>query len=100
MFKRQRETNNRPGQEEEALKDRTLAAGSTAEQAISQRQHDVVGDRLEGAVGDLRQVRPERQDAIGARGLLRTGLQAERAETEELEAIVTVSTTLLVLWPN
>ncbi|KAF6221895.1 hypothetical protein HO133_001863 [Letharia lupina] len=100
VFKRQRATKNRPGREEKALKDRTLAAGSTAEQAISQRRHDIVGDQLEGAVGELRQVRPERRDAIGARGLLRTELQAERAEAEELEVIVTVSTTLLVLWPN
>ena len=88
VFKRQRATKNRPGREEKALKDRTLAAGSTAERAISQRRHDIVGDQIEGAVGELRQVRPERRDAIGARGLLRTELQAERAEAEEIEVVV------------
>lgn len=62
--------------------------GATAEQAISQRRHDTVGDQLEGAVGDLRRVRPERQGAICAQGLLRTELQAERAEAEELEGVV------------
>lgn len=95
MFKRQRATKNRPGQEEKALKDRTLAAGSTAEQAISQRQHDIVGGQLEGAVGELRRVKPERRDAIGARGLLRTELQAEEFEVIDIRPCTSTASSVL-----
>ncbi|KAF6238628.1 hypothetical protein HO173_003134 [Letharia columbiana] len=68
------------GTREAALKERTLAAESAVKMAISQRQHDVVRDQLDGVVGEL-------SDAINTQGRLNTELQAERARTQELQTM-------------
>ena len=82
---------------EKRLKDRTLAAESTANQAISQRQYDIVRNQLEGVVTELRQMKSEAADVQGHSNTepqaepqadlqadLQAELQAERTRVQEL----------------
>ena len=78
---------------EKRLKDRTLAAESAANQAISQRQYDIVRSQLEDVVTELRQMKSEAADVQGhfntelqaePQSELQAELQAERTRVQEL----------------